>query len=246
MQTPDQIHKTTRLGMLTPSSNTILEPVTASMLTSVPHVTAHFSRFPVTEIALSPAALGQFDDSHILRAAELLAHAKVDVIAWNGTSASWIGFASDERLCARITAATGIPACTTVLAYRALFRRLGARRVGLVTPYTDDVQARIQANWSEFGCVAERHLGIADNFAFAEVTPDAIGAMTREVAVIGCDAIVILCTNMNGAAISARLETDLNVPVLDSVAVTLWACLGAVGLDPGIVKGWGRVFQIPA
>ena len=32
---------------------------------------------------------------------ELLAHAKVDVIAWNGTSASWLGFDRDERLCGR-------------------------------------------------------------------------------------------------------------------------------------------------
>ena len=153
----------TRLGMLTPSSNTVLEPVTAAMLAGLPDVTAHFSRFPVTEIALSPTALGQFDDTPILAAATLLAHAKVDVIAWNGTSASWIGFDSDERLSARITAATGIPARTTVLAYRTLFQRLGIRRVGLVTPYTDDVQARIQANWGAagFSCQAERHLGLA-------------------------------------------------------------------------------------
>jgi maleate isomerase len=40
----------------------------------------------VTEIALSPGALAQFDDAPILAAAGLLAHAKVDVIAWNGTS----------------------------------------------------------------------------------------------------------------------------------------------------------------
>lgn len=124
----------TRLGMLTLSSNTVLEPVTYAMLAGLPDVTAHFARFPVTEIALSPAALGQFDDTPILRAAELLAHAKVDVIAWNGTSASWIGFESDERLCERITTATGIPARTTVLTYRELFRRLAISRVGLVTP----------------------------------------------------------------------------------------------------------------
>src|SRR5271170_581211 len=70
-----------RLGMLTPSSNTTLEPVTAAMLRGLPGVTAHFGRFRVTEIALAQAALKQFDDSEILRAAELLAHAKVDVIA---------------------------------------------------------------------------------------------------------------------------------------------------------------------
>ena len=235
-----------RLGMLTPSSNTVLEPVTAAMLAGLPDVTAHFSRFPVTEIALSPAALGQFDDSHILRAAELLSHAKVDVIAWNGTSASWIGFESDERLCERITTATGIPACTTVLAYRDLFRRLDVRRVGLVTPYTDGVQARIQANWGAagFSCLAERHLGLSDNFSFAMVPPETIGQMTRAVVAEGCDAVAVVCTNMDGARISAALEAEVGVPVLDSVAVTLWACLRAAGVDTTRVEGWGSLFSL--
>src|ERR1700754_3249879 len=160
-----------RLGMLTPSSNTALEPITSAMLAGIADVSVHFSRFKVTEIALSETALAQFDDSEILRAAELLAHAKVDVIAWNGTSASWLGFDRDERLCERITEATGIRACTTVLAYRDLLQRLDNARVGLVTPYTADVQQKILANWRSQGlnCVSERHLSLSDNFSFAEV-----------------------------------------------------------------------------
>ena len=50
-----------RFGMLTPSSNTVLETLTMAMLAGLPDVTAHFSRFKVTEIALSDQALGQFD-----------------------------------------------------------------------------------------------------------------------------------------------------------------------------------------
>src|SRR5215471_19258130 len=138
--------RSVRLGMLTPSSNTVLEPTTAAMLAGVPDVTAHFSRFRVTEIALSDQALQQFDDTELLRAAELLAHAKVDVIAWNGTSAAWLGFDRDEQLCARIMEATGIRACTSVLAFRDLFAQRGIKRIGLVTPYLDDVQAKIIAN----------------------------------------------------------------------------------------------------
>ncbi len=42
-----------RLGMLTPSSNTALEPITCAMLAGIDGVSAHFSRFKVTEIALS-------------------------------------------------------------------------------------------------------------------------------------------------------------------------------------------------
>jgi maleate isomerase len=36
---------TIRLGMMTPSSNTVLEPITTAMLAGVSGVTAHFSRF---------------------------------------------------------------------------------------------------------------------------------------------------------------------------------------------------------
>ena len=79
-----------------------------------------------------------------------------------------------ERLRRRadfLAAATGIKACTTVLAYRDLLHRLGAQRIGLVTPYTADVQDKIIANWGSQGlpCTAERHLSLRDNFSFAEV-----------------------------------------------------------------------------
>src|ERR1700754_1294986 len=140
-----------RLGMLTPASNPALEPITSAMLAGVGDITAHFSRFKVTEIGLSQNALRQFDAGEILRAAELLAHAKVDVIAWNGTSASWLGFDRDESLCEQITATTGVRACTTVLAYRDVMRQLGSKRIGLVTPYRKDVQDKIIANWAAEG-----------------------------------------------------------------------------------------------
>jgi maleate isomerase len=237
----------TRLGMLTPSSNTALEPITHAMLAGIEDVSVHFSRFRVTEIALSEAATRQFDDGEILRAAELLAHAKVDVIAWNGTSASWLGFDRDERLCERITEATGIRACTTVLAYRDLFRQLATARIGLVTPYTADVQDRIMANWRSQGlnCVAERHLSLTDNFSFAEVPEAEVARLCEEVVREGSDAVVVLCTNMRGAALAERLEQKLGVGVFDSIAVTLWACLVATGVDPSVVRGWGSLFANP-
>ena len=236
-----------RLGMLTPSSNTTLEPVTAAMLSRTPDITAHFGRFKVTEIALSDAALEQFDDTEILRAAELLADAKVDVIAWNGTSASWLGLERDERLVARIEAPTGIKASTCVLACRELLLKLGAKRIGLVTPYTADVQRRIGERWGAAGLpiAAERHLGIRDNFAFAQVDEAQVEGMIREVCRDGCDAAVILCTNINAAALAARLEPELRLPILDSVAVTLWKCLAVAGVAPARIEGWGSLFAVP-
>src|ERR1700744_802446 len=237
----------TRLGMLTPSSNTALEPINYAMLHGVDDVSVHFSRFKVTEIALSESAQRESDDTEILRSADLLVHAKVDVIAWNGTSASWLGFDRDERLCERITAATGIKACTTVLAYRDLLLRLKTVRIGLVTPYRKDVQDKIIANWGSEGlnCTAERHLSLADNFSFAEVPESEVAQLIEEVVREGSDAVVVLCTNMRGAASAESLERKLGVSVFDSIAVTLWACLISAGVDPALVRGWGCLFTDP-
>jgi len=233
------------LGMLTPSSNTTLEPVTAAMLAGLPEASAHFGRFKVTEIALSEQALGQFDDREILRAAELLSHARLHCIGWNGTSSGWLGFEADERLCERIHAATGIPACTSVLALNEVLRATGVTRFGLVTPYRDDVQAKIVANYarSGFECVAERHLGLQDNYSFSEVGAGQIRAMVREVAAAKPQAITIFCTNLRGAPLVEELERELGVPVYDSIATVVWKSLKVAGVDPKRVQGWGRLFR---
>jgi maleate isomerase len=233
-----------RLGMLTPSSNTVLEPVSTAIVAGLPEVSVHFGRFKVTEIALSEQALKQFDDTEILRAAELLADAKVDVIAWNGTSASWLGLDRDERLCERIVAATGIAACTSILAFREIFQRTNVKRIGLVTPYTDDVQAKIIETWKSAGmvCSAERHRGLRDNFSFAEVSEAAISDMIRAVKNEGCDAVAIVCTNMRAASLVRALETELAIPIYDSIAVTVWKSLLVAGADPSRINAWGQIF----
>lgn len=242
-----QIAMRKRLGMIAPSSNSILEPVTYAMLADAPGTSAHFSRFRVTEIALDAHALNQFDASVMLPAADLLADAKVDAVAWNGTSASWLGIERDQSLCDSIGARTGKPATTSTLACIDAVRASGAQRVGFVTPYIDDVQARIARVWADAGvaCHAERHLGLRDNFSFGQVAPAEIADMIRAVAGDGCDTVVVLCTNMEGAGVAAAVERELNILILDSVAVTLWRTMLLAGTDPGVLSGWGQVFQLP-
>jgi maleate isomerase len=233
------------LGMLTPSSNTALEPITQAMLAGLPEVSAHFSRFKVTEIALSSGALAQFNTVEILRAAELLAHAKVDAIGWNGTSSGWLGFEADIRLCEAITAATGIPATTSMLALNEILETRNVTRLGVVTPYLNEVQARILENYARLGiaCQGERHLGLRDNFSFSEVAVETIEAMTREVAQQKSQAIAIICTNLRAAPSVEKLERETGIPVYDTIATVVWKCLVLAGVDPARVKGWGSLFQ---
>jgi maleate isomerase len=234
-----------RFGMLTPSSNTTLEPVTTTMLMGLPEISAHFARFPVTEIALSDNALAQFDDAAILQAASLLADCRPTTIGWNGTSAGWLGFEADERLCAAIEARTNVKACTSVLALNEIFRLKSITRFGLVTPYRPSVQARIVANYGHAGfeCVAERHLDQQDNFSFSQVSADDIRRMAHEVAIAKPQAIAIFCTNLRGAPLAAELEAELGIPVYDTVATVVWKSLRLAGVDTSRLTGWGSLFQ---
>jgi maleate isomerase len=234
-----------RIGVLTPSSNTALEPLTSAIVSNVAGVSVHFSRFTVTEISLRDASLNQFDESKILDAARLLADAQVDVIGWSGTSASWLGFEKDRTLCARITEATGIAATTSVLALNERLAAQGARTLGLVSPYVEDVQQRIVANYVGIGieCVAERHLGLTHNFSFSEVEPDTLRRMLREVARQRPDAMTIMCTNLHGAQLVQEMERELGIPIFDSVATVVWKALRTIGADLSGVEGWGSLFE---
>ena len=235
----------TLLGMLTPSSNTALEPLTNAMVADLPGVSAHFSRFPVTEISLRDQALGQFDDSKILEAARLLADARVKVIGWNGTSSGWLGFEADERLCRRIQDETGVQACTSVLALNEILTTTGATEFALVTPYLGDVQAKIVENYrrSGFNVVAERHLDLHVNFSFSEVGEDEIRRMVYEVAEAKPQAITTFCTNLKAAHLVRELEAEVGIPIYDTISTVVWKSLKLAGYDVRKVQGWGRLFQ---
>ncbi len=235
-----------RIGMLTPSSNTVLEPYTTAMLKAYgERASVHFGRFRVKEISMSEASQTQFVEEPILQAANHLADADVDVIAWNGTSASWLGFDKDKTLCRTIASETGIPGTSTILALNEIIEITGARTMGLVTPYLTEIQDRIIDNYKDFGVnvIADRHLEDRGNFSFAEYSPELIAGLVRDVATSKPDVITIVCTNFRGAPVVSRLEEELGILILDSVSLTLWSTIRMAGLDPAEIKGWGRLFQ---
>ncbi|GAB2747836.1 maleate cis-trans isomerase family protein [Sinomonas soli] len=231
-----------RLGMIVPSSNTCLEPMSYRILGGREDVTLHSARIPVTRIALDAGSDRQFDVEGMRAAAELLATADVDVIAWNGTSGSWLGLEHDRQIAAEITAATGIPATTSTLAYFDAFAQFGVRTIGLLTPYTADVNEQVIARYSAEGVrtAGHRALGLSDNESFARVAPEELVPGSLELAADRPDALVYLCTNLYGAPVAAEIEERTGVPVLDSVAVTLWRCLQLAGA-PLLETHWGKL-----
>jgi len=181
------------LATITPSGNTVVEAVTQAMLRDRPDVLPIFSRIPVHGGA-DPFP-DRYDLDGMLRAAELLSHAKPDAILWNGSKGGVIGLDHDRDLCERITAATGIPATTSGLALEAAME--GSKvRLGLVTPYTDAYQRRLLDAFAARGWIvgAEDHLGLGDNLSFAAVPRATIEAQAGRVAP-QCDVLLGWCTN---------------------------------------------------
>lgn len=234
-----------RIGMITPSSNTMVEPLTSAMTAHLlDDLSVHYARIPVTRIALDQQALDQFEREAMLTAARLLADAKVDVICWNGTSGAWKGIAADRAVCDAITAETGIPATTGTLAQFEAFRAHGIRRYALAVPYTVDVHdAIVQVYGSEgFACVNSAHLGISTNFEFAEVSLETLRQLAIKADHPDAEAVVVICTNLAAARVVAELEQTLGKPVHDSLVVSLWHPLQMLGWRQPI-PGWGRLLH---
>jgi maleate isomerase len=232
-----------RIGMITPSSNTMVEPITSAMTAHLlDDLSVHYARIPVTRIALDQGSLNQFEREAMLSAARLLADAKVDVICWNGTSGAWKGVAADLAICDAIRAETGIPATTGTLAQLEAFRAHGITRYALAVPYLEDVRdAIVRVYGGEgFACVNSAHLGISTNFAFAEIGLETLRDLAVQADHPDAQAVVVVCTNLAAARVVADLEQQLGKPVHDSLVVSLWHPLRMLGWQAPI-PGWGRL-----
>jgi maleate isomerase len=216
-----------RLGILIPSSNTVVEAEAPLLVPRNGNVTLHFSRFRVNVIDDSAASEAQFELQAMVDAATLLGDAEVDRIVWAGTAASWLGFNRDRMLVEAVSAATGRPAMTAVTAINSLLKELGTKTIALVTPYTAALERKIILNYDSIGIatLASERLDLTTNTEFAAVSQDRIADMCRMVTKSAPDAIVIMCTNLRAATIAEELTREIGTPVVDSVAATLRRCL---------------------
>jgi maleate isomerase len=163
----------------------------------------------------------------MLGAAGLLADARPQVICWNGSKGRLVGFDRDRLLCERITERHGVPAVTSTLALEEVLRREGLERIGFVTPYAEATNQRVMTTWTAqgFTCLPVIAAGLTDNFSYSTLPEDGLRAMARLAADQKPDVIVFYCTNMNGAPLCADLESELGLPVLDSVSIGVWKSL---------------------
>lgn len=175
----------------------------------------------------------------------LLPGLKLDVVGFGCTSASIV--LGEEVVFGEIRKSRPDIACTTpATAAMAAFRVLGARRIGVLTPYLPEVNEAV-ANW-----LTSRGMEVAGLATFnkpddrdaARVSvssiADGVHALVRRAKP---DAVFVACTSLRLAEAVADIEADAGVPVTSSDHALAWHCLRLAGIgDP--VRSGGRLFRV--
>ena len=231
-----------RIGLVTPSTNTTLEPEFNRMAPA--GVTVHAARVYQSG--------GQQMDSYVRMAADIgtaamhLATAEVDAIAFGCTSCTY--FVDPAEISRTMSEATGAPAILTATAVVEGLRALGAWRVALAGPRTEFVTRR-EAEFLEsegFEVVSCEWLGMgatdATRRAIGRVPPEEVHALAARADRPAADAIFISCTQLPTAPLIAELEARFAKPLVTSNQALLRKCLLACGIKPD-VKGYGTLLE---
>ncbi len=230
------------IGLIVPSNNTVILPEFYSVLPD--GVTAYETRMRV-EGELTPELLRKMvGDAEA--AADLLRQTGVDFICYCCMASTIVkGWDWERGLLARFAnnARKGVTSANGAL--RDALAALGARRLALVTPYPEDLNALLPAFFSAGGFEVTKIAGtpVRDVAAVRGLSPDQILGAGRGVAAGGVDAVCLLATDVQTFPIIDRLEREIGRPVVSSNQALLWASLRALGVTEPI-GGLGKLFHV--
>ena len=140
------------VGVLTPQANTTVEPEFAILWP--PGIAMLNARMTSTKPTIVARLLDYLRD--LPGAAAQFANAPIQALAFACTGASYYaGVAEEDALVARMQDALGIPVITAAIAVRDAFQVLGAERIGLVSPYPDDLTNAAIGYWQARGFAVE-------------------------------------------------------------------------------------------
>jgi maleate isomerase len=143
----------------------------------------------------------------------------------------------------RFGEAAGTPCISAWTALRDALAKLGSRKLAIGTPYPASIHALVPAFFRERSFEVKSHATL-DILAMREVpTVDAarLAAFVSQLDTKGCDAVVLLATDLPTFGSIAALERDLGIPVLTSNQTILWRALSELGVAG--VQNLGRLFQ---
>jgi maleate cis-trans isomerase len=155
-------------------------------------------------------------------------------IVWGCTSGSFYGGKrGNEEILERMRGvAHGVPCVTASSAVNSTLRRLGARRVGVVSPYPPDINVRLRHFLEEEGYevtgLFEIFGRVVDDYVLQCAPPDQIRRGAEAVAA-GADTVLITCTGLVTLGLLDVLAGDFGIPVVSSNSAIMVESLRLLG-----------------
>ncbi|HVC56597.1 MAG TPA: hypothetical protein VND95_11610 [Stellaceae bacterium] len=231
---------THHFGVLIPSTNTTGEIEYSRLLP--PGWQAHYGRLMTSSATHSPFSPPRDED--VEYQARLLGTARVEVVFLLQTSASL--FADDfDAASMRRMAAAGVPSFTSAMAIGEAMGALGARRVALVSPYSEPVNASAKRYFEgRYGLeiVALEGFAATDSYAIGQLGPENARDAFARIDNPAIEAFIVPGGNFPTMASLPQWEREFKKPVVTTNQAALWAVrqrLGSADRFPGL----GRLLE---
>ncbi|WP_329567536.1 maleate cis-trans isomerase family protein [Streptomyces sp. NBC_01361] len=198
-------------------------------------ISLHLTRTPYVPVEVS------VDMARLISEHETLQHAvtALDAVrpvsfAYACTSGSFVGGIAYERaMCASMSGSgRGMPSVTTSGALLEALQELGARRVSVITPYTQSLTDALADYLAEadIDVVSREYMGLTGEIW--QVGYRDVVELARSADLTDADCLFISCTNLATYDVIPQLEAELRIPVISANQVTMWSALRHAGAQP--------------
>jgi len=232
---PDRLGYRSKMGVVVPSTNTVMEPELYAM--ALPGVTFHIARMYLAQSAMGSAEQAQ---AVVEAFRSALAVAIRDVMTMDpdhlliGVSAlSFMGgVAGHQRFKEGLQQTAPIPTTTAAEAAIAALQCYEGKRLGLLSPHPAMLDAHYTQFFSESGyeVVKLHRLDCPNTLAIAAVDEGTIRTALYALCEAGVDAIVQVGTDLVMTRLADEAERWLGKPVIAITAAMLWHALRASGM----------------
>jgi maleate isomerase len=205
-----------RIGLIVPSSNTVMEPDFHRNLGQAAIVsTARIFLETVTREAET-----RMLEEDLPQAAELIRTTAPDVVVFGCTSAGALGtLAHDCAIGQRIEKVTGARVITVLQAVLSQLRVIGPRKLAVFTPYIADLTDGVASSLAEAGFPPLKAIGmgIEANLEIGRVAPaEIVDFVGSQIEGLAPDCIFLSCTNWRAIEAIEPLHRKLGIPIVSS------------------------------
>ena len=233
---PDALGYRAKLGVLVPSTNTIVEPDFYAM--APPGVTIHTARIFIPSARMdddaSFEALIEQVGAATSRAVADVVTCEPDYLVLGMSSESfWNGREGNVALQRRVQDLCGLRLATGASAIERALAVLGVRRISMLSPYQPIADVRMRAFIESCGheVATVKSLRCPSAVGIAHVDEPTLRRALLELNGPDVDAIVQMGTNLSMLRLADEAERWLGKPVISINAATFWYALREVGIS---------------